>query len=279
MLERKGINIPKVLIYFALIVVCVYNLVPFLWMLSSSLKTEAEVKTYPATILPHVVTLEPYANILVWGGFITYFMNSTIISLSTALISSFLGALAGYGFSRYMFKGRTLLMTFFLASQLLPGVLLVGPYFKMLTLIGLYDTRIGLIIAQTTITLPFSVWMSKSFVDTVPVEIDQAAMVDGASRLQTFFRVVLPLITPGIVATAIFAFLLAWGDLLWALCLLSSPSLKTVTLGITELVGQFRIRWSELMGASIIAALPPVILYLLLQRFLVKGFTAGAVKE
>jgi len=202
-------------------------------MLSSSFKTEAEVKTYPATILPHVVTLEPYANILVWGGFITYFMNSAIVSLSTAFISSFLGALAGYGFSRYMFKGRTLLMTIFLASQLLPGVLLVGPYFKMLTLIGLYDTRTGLIIAQTTITLPFSVWMSKSFIDTVPVEIDQAAMVDGASRLQTFFRVVLPLIALGIVATAIFAFLLAWGDLLWALCLLSSPSLKTVTLGIT----------------------------------------------
>jgi len=279
MSRRNTSHLTGLLIYGALIFICVYNLAPFLWMISSSLKTEAEVKTYPATILPHVVTLGPYANILVWGGFITYFMNSAIISFSTAFISSFVGALAGYGFSRYMFKGRTSLMTVFLASQLLPGVLLVGPYFKMLTLVKLYDTRIGLIIAQTTITLPFSVWMLKSFIDTVPVEIDHAAMVDGASRWQAFFRVVLPLIAPGIVATTIFAFLLAWGDLLWALCLLSSPSLKTVTLGITELVGQFRIRWAELMGASIIASLPPVVLYLLLQSALVKGFTAGAVKE
>ena len=278
MTRRNAPDLARLLIYGALIFICVYSLAPFLWMISSSLKTEAEVKTYPATILPHVVTLGPYANILVWGGFVTYFMNSAIISFSTAFISSFVGALAGYGFSRYMFKGRTSLMTIFLASQLLPGVLLVGPYFKMLTLIKLYDSRIGLIIAQTTITLPFSVWMLKSFIDTVPVEIDHAAMVDGASRWQAFFRVVLPLIAPGIVATTIFAFLLAWGDLLWALCLLSSPSLKTVTLGITELVGQFRIRWAELMGASIIAALPPVILYLLLQSALTKGFTAGAVK-
>jgi len=279
MFRRNTPDLTRLLIYGALIFICVYNLAPFLWMIFSSLKTEAEVKSYPATFLPHVVTLEPYANILVWGGFITYFMNSAIISFSTAFISSFVGALAGYGFSRYMFKGRTSLMTIFLASQLLPGVLLVGPYFKMLTFIKLYDTRIGLIVAQTTITLPFSVWMLKSFIDTVPVEIDQAAMVDGASRWQAFFKVVLPLIAPGIVATTIFAFLLAWGDLLWALCLLSSPSLKTVTLGITELVGQFRIRWAELMGASIIASLPCVILYLFLQSALTRGFTAGAVKQ
>jgi multiple sugar transport system permease protein len=266
-------------IYGALAVMLVYNLTPFFWMVVSSFKSELEVVSYPATFLPKVFTTDAYEKIWLQEGFLLYFKNSLTVSLSTAALSSLVGIFAGYGFSRFRFKGRLAIMTAFLATQMIPGVLLVGPYFKMMTLAGLYDTLTGLILAQTSITLPFSVWMIKGYMDTVPIEIDQAAEVDGASRLQTLFLCIVPLVLPGLVATTIFAFLLSWGDLLWALCLISDPQKQTMTLGITQLVGQFRVYWSEIMAATVIASIIPAFLYLILQRYLVQGFTEAAVKE
>jgi len=277
MLARK--HIFWTLIYLALVVMAIYNLVPFFWMATSSLKTDYEVIDYPATILPRVVTVGAYSRMWIQENFVQYFINSLIVSISTAAISSLVGAFAAYGFSRFFFRGRSTLMTIFLASQMIPGVLLVGPYFKMLSYVALYNTLLGLILSQTTITLPFSIWMLKGYVDTIPVAIDQAAMVDGASRTSTFLLVVLPNILPGLVATIIFAFLLSWGDLLWALCLISEKSKQTMTLGVTQLVGQFRIQWSEIMAATMITTIVPAVLYLLLQSFLIKGFTEGAVKQ
>lgn len=268
-----------VFIYGALAVMIVYNLLPFFWMVISSFKSEMEVTLYPATLLPDVFTTAAYHKMWFQEGFLLYFKNSLIVSLTTAVLSSLVGIFAGYGFSRFRFRGRLALMTMFLATQMIPGVLLVGPYFKMMTLTHLYDTLFGLILAQTSITLPFSVWMIKGYMDTVPIEIDQAAEVDGASRLQTMFYCVAPLVLPGLVATMIFAFLLSWGDLLWALCLISTPSKQTMTLGITQLVGQFRVFWSEIMAATVIASIIPATLYLFLQQYLVKGFTDAAVKE
>lgn len=268
-----------ILIYLALALMAIFNLVPFFWMATSSLKTDYEVIDYPATILPRVVTFGAYSRMWTQEHFVRYFSNSLIVSISTAAFSSLVGAFAAYGFSRFSFRGRSTLMTVFLASQMIPGVLLVGPYFKMLTYVDLYDTLLGLILSQTTITLPFSIWMLKGYIDTVPIEIDQAAMVDGASRTRIFLTVVLPNIMPGLVATIIFAFLLSWGDLLWALCLISEKSKQTMTLGITQLVGQFRVQWSEIMAATMITTIVPATLYLMLQNYLVKGFTEGAVKQ
>ncbi len=148
----------------------------------------------------------------------------------------------------------------------------------MLARLGLYNTYPGLILAFTTITLPFSTWMLKGFTDTVPQELDQAALVDGCTRLGAYARVILPVIVPGMIATMIFAFLLAWGDLLWALVLTSGDDMATVTLGLSRLVTQFRIIWPQLMAGSVVAAFPPVVLYLVLQRYLVAGLTGGALK-
>lgn len=266
-------------IWILLIVVSLYCLFPFTWMLSTSLKTEAEAFKIPPTWIPIKSTIESYIGIWVRKNFGIYFFNSTVISLSTAVLSTFFGALAGYGFSRFLFIGRRFLIGFFLATQMLPGVLLVGPYFKILSKIGLYDTRTGLIIAFLTICLPFSTWMMKGFIDKVPVELDQSAMIDGCSRLGLFFRIVLPVIAPGMVATILFGFLLAWGDLLWALCLTSSEPMITVTLGIARTVGEFRIVWPMLMAGSLVGGMPAIILYVFLQRLLVQGLTAGAVKQ
>ncbi len=276
---RPGDVIAKTLIWVFLILVCIYCLIPFAWMLSTSLKTEAEAFRMPPTWIPLKLTVDSYIGIWVRKNFGIYFFNSTVISLATAALSTFFGALAGYGFSRFFFKGRRFLIGFFLATQMLPGVLLVGPYFKILSKVGLYDTRTGLIIAFLTICLPFSTWMMKGFIDKVPDELDQSAMVDGCSRLGIFFKIVLPIVAPGMVATILFAFLLAWGDLLWALCLTSSEPMITVTLGIARTVGEFRIIWPMLMAGSLVGGMPAIILYVFLQRLLVQGLTAGAVKE
>jgi multiple sugar transport system permease protein len=271
--------IGKIIMWGFLLIVCFYCLFPFAWMLSTSLKTEAEAFRIPPTWIPREPTLESYIGIWVRKNFGIYFFNSTVISLATALLSTFFGGLAGYGFSRFVFIGRRFLIGFFLATQMFPGILLVGPYFKILTKVGLYDTRTGLTVAFLTICLPFSTWMMKGFIDKVPVELDQSAMIDGCSRMGVFFRIVAPIVAPGMVATILFAFLLAWGDLLWALCLTTSESMITVTLGIARTVGEFRIIWPMLMAGSLIGGMPAIILYMLLQRLLVQGLTAGAIKE
>lgn len=268
-----------VIAYLLLVLVCLYNIAPFVWMVFTSLKTDKEAYAIPPTFWPQEPTSEAYVQVLLWTNFPRYFLNSTIISLGTALLSTLIGSLAGYGFSRFVFRGRATLIGIILASQMLPGVLLVGPYFKMLAKLGLYNTYPGLILAFTTITLPFSTWMLKGFIDTVPEELDQAALVDGCTRLGAYYKVVMPVIAPGMVATMIFAFLLAWGDLLWVLVLTSGENMATVTLGLSRLVTQFRIIWPQLMAGSVVGALPPIILYLFLQNYLVEGLTAGAVKE
>jgi len=276
---RRKLQTTTVLAYVILIGVCFFNLLPFVFMLSTSLKTDQEAYAIPPTFWPKQATLDAYTQVIVWTNFPRYFMNSTIVSLGTALLSTVLGALAGYGFSRFNFRGRGLYMGLVLATQLLPGVLLIGPYFKLLAAVGLYNTYLGLILAFTTITLPFSAWMLKGFIDTVPEEMDHAALVDGCTPLSAFTQVVLPVIAPGMVATIVFAFLLAWGDLLWALVLTSGDDMAMVTLGLSRLVTQFRIIWPQLMAGSVIASVPCMVLYLALQNYLVKGLTAGAVKE
>lgn len=276
---KKRLRPGAIIAYVTLGLVLLYTITPFLWMIFTSLKTDKEAVTIPPTLWPEEPTLAAYIQILIWGNFPIWFLNSTIISLGTALLSTLIGSFAGYGFSRFSFRGRATLIGVILASQMLPGVLLVGPYFKLLTTIGLYNTYPGLILAFTAITLPFSTWMLKGFIDTVPEELDDAALIDGCGSLGAYFRVILPLIAPGMVATVIFAFLLAWGDLLWVLVLTSGEKMTTVTLGLTRLVTQFRIIWPQLMAGSMIGALPPLVLYLLLQNYLVEGLTAGAVKE
>jgi multiple sugar transport system permease protein len=271
---------PAIIIAYVILgLVLLYTLTPFVWMLFTSLKTDKEAVAIPPTLWPKEPTLDAYLQILIWGNFPIWFMNSSIISLGTALLSTLVGSFAGYGFSRFSFRGRASLIGIILASQMLPGVLLVGPYFKMLTSVELYNTYPGLILAFTAITLPFSTWMLNGFIDSVPEELDDAALIDGCGRLGAYLKVILPLIAPGMVATVIFAFLLAWGDLLWVLVLTSGEKMTTVTLGLTRLVTQFRIIWPQLMAGSAIGALPPLILYLLLQNYLVEGLTAGAVKE
>lgn len=257
----------------------VFVLFPFVWMVLTSLKTETEALRIPVVWLPERSTMAAYTTMWLRKNYATYFFNSTVISLTTAVLSTILGAMAGYGFSRFALRGRAFLMGLVLTTQMLPGVLVVGPYFRILSEVGLYDTRTGLIIAFLTICLPFATWMLKGFIDGIPVELDEAAMVDGGSRFGIFFRIILPLVRPGMVATMLFAFLLAWGDLLWVQTLTHSEAMVTVTLAIARTVLEFYVNWPELMAGALMGGFPGIVLYLLMQRWLVQGLTAGAIKQ
>jgi multiple sugar transport system permease protein len=273
--ERR---LDAVVSYTLLTVSALFALFPIAWMLSTSFKTEAEALSLPVHWIPQRPTLAAYIEMWTLKPFGTYFYNSTVVSGLTALLSTTLGALAGYGFSRFHFRGRTTLLGGFLATQMISGVLVIGPYFKLLAALELYNTLTGLIIAYVTICLPFAAWMSKGYFDSIPRELDEAGLIDGASRLQIFLRILLPIALPGTVAILLFAFLLAWQDLLWALCLISIDEKRTVTLGVAFAVGEFIVKWPMLTAASLIGCLPTIILYLALQRFYVEGLARGAVK-
>lgn len=265
-------------LYAALTTMTVVVLFPLAWMLSTSLKTESEALAIPVSWWPRHPTVSAYAEMWTEKPFLTYFMNSAIVSGSTAIAATLLGGLAGYGFSRFRVSRASWILGAILATQMLPGGLLIGPYFKALSALGLYNTRLGLALPFITISLPFAIWMSKAFFDTVPKEIDESGLVDGCTRWQAFRWLVVPLAAPGFVATAIFSFLLAWQDLLWSLVLTSTDRMRTVTVGIMLLIGLFKVKWPMLCAASLIAALPAILLYLSLQRYLVQGLTGGAVK-
>jgi multiple sugar transport system permease protein len=276
--ERQERRVDAVVSYGLLILATLFALFPILWMLSTSLKSEAEALSLPIRWIPKRFTLQAYGEMWTMKPFAIYFWNSIVVSGVTALLSTIVGALAGYGFSRFQFRGRTSLLAFFLATQMISGVLVIGPYFQILAALELYNTLTGLVIAYVTICLPFAAWMSKGYFDSIPKELDEAGLVDGASRLQIFLRIICPIAVPGTVSTLLFAFLLAWQDLLWALCLISIDEKRTVTLGVAFLVGEFVIQWPMLTAASLIGSLPTILLYLFLQRFYVEGLARGAVK-
>ena len=276
--ERKERRIDAIVSYGMLILATAFALFPILWMLSTSFKSEAEALSLPIRWIPKQFTLRAYGEMWTMKPFATYFWNSIVVSGVTALLSTIVGALAGYGFSRFRFRGRTSLLAFFLATQMISGVLVIGPYFQILAVFELYNTLTGLVIAYVTICLPFAAWMSKGYFDSIPKELDEAGLVDGASRLQIFFRIIMPIALPGTVSTLLFAFLLAWQDLLWAMCLVATDEKRTVTLGVAFAVGEYMIKWPMLTAASLIASLPTILLYLFLQRYYVEGLARGAVK-
>jgi multiple sugar transport system permease protein len=276
--NQKERRLDAVMSYGLLTFSAIFALLPIVWMLSTSLKSEAEALSVPIHWIPQQPTVGAYVEMWTLKPFGLYFWNSIVVSGVTAALSTALGALAGYGFSRFHFRGRTSLLAFFLATQMISGVLVIGPYFRILAAVELYNTLTGLVIAYVTICLPFAAWMSKGYFDSIPKELDEAGLVDGASRLQIFLRIICPIALPGTVSTLLFAFLLAWQDLLWALCLISIDDKRTVTLGVAFSVGEFIIKWPMLTAASLIGSLPTIILYLFLQRYYVEGLARGAVK-
>jgi multiple sugar transport system permease protein len=257
------------------------TLFPLLWMVSTSLKSDGEMTNIPPHWIPSSITGEHYVNVVARHiPFIRYFVNSLIVALGVTFLSIFVGTLAAYGFSRYpVFKSNSLLLIFFLAGQMFPAVMLVIPSFVLLRSLHLLNSYLGLILANTSTVLPFAIYMLNGFFDTLPRELEEAARIDGCSRLGALWHIAIPLTMPGIVATAFMAFVIAWDDYVLALQLITGDDKKTLPVGIvSSLVGQMGVKWGDMMAASVLMSLPVIVAFVFVQRRLLEGLTAGAIK-
>lgn len=265
--------------YVILILMAVMVLIPILWMVSTSIKIEAETITIPPKWIPEHPTLDSHQRLWTEYPFLTYFKNSIIISMGAVLLSVGFSCLAGYGVTRFRFRGKQSFLSFLLITQMFPSIMLLIPYYKVLDTYGLKDSLLGMILVYISFTVPFCSWMMVGFFKTIPLELDEAAIIDGCSRWKAFYKIILPMTLPGISSSAIYAFITAWNEYMFAQVLINTPGLKTVPLGIAELNGYYKILWNDMMAASVIASLPLVILFIFLQKYFISGLTAGAVKQ
>ena len=256
----------------------VVALFPFYWMLNTALKPAAEVMRAPPSFISPNWSLDGFRTVLSERPVLRWFANSMIVALGSTAIATSLAVLAAYGLTRFYMRSAGAILVLLLFAKMLPETLLVIPYFQMMSELGLIDTHLALILVYSSYSTPFAVWMLVGFFRSIPREIDEAAMVDGASRLTALRVVILPMARPGLVAAALFTFLVAWNAYVWALVLTTTAGHAVMSLGVASMIGEYRVQWNELMAAALIATMPVVGLYAFLDRHLVSGLTAGAVK-
>ncbi len=273
----------KLITVFLVVLVCAFALFPFLWMISTSFKPAEEVYTNTPAFIPDNPTAQGYTEMLTTESstfdFKKWAVNSVVIALMTTIFSMVIATLGGYGISRFRFRGRGALSYIVLTTQVLPGSLLMIPLYIIMGNLQLLDTRLGLVIAYATFSVPFCTWMMKGFFDSIPLSLEEAAKVDGAGRFRCFATVVMPLTVPGLVATGLFAFINGWNEYLFASTFMKSYENWTLPMGIASFQGQYTTNWGTLMAGSVLVTIPVVILFLTLQKHLVGGMTAGAVKQ
>ncbi len=261
---------------WALILVIVF---PLFWMVLTSVKPQTELFARPPAFLPRTVTFEHYATLLTRTNFVRYFINSTILAVSTTLVVIAIATLGAYSLVRFRYKGRETLALTVLFTYLLPSVVLIIPLYLLMVRLGLSNTLASLVIAYTTFALPYALWLLRAFMQGIPEDLEAAALVDGASRLGAFRDVILPQLLPGIVSTALFTFILSWNEYLFALVLVNSDAARPLTTGVmTMLISSFNIEWSLLMAASVMMSVPLIVVFAFLQSYLTRGFGAGGVK-
>lgn len=269
-------------IFMALLLI--YSLVPMLWMLSTSLKSEYAATQYPPRWIPQYPTIQQYRDLLnptgeVGKEFLRYLANSIGVSLATTFFGLVVGIPAAYAFSRFRFPGKDVLFFGVLFRNMFPAVVFLIPLFIMMQRLHLINTYWSLIITYLTFGLPLSIWLLKGFYDNIPVELEMAARIDGATRWQAFRIIVMPLSSPGIIATAIYAFIQAWNEYVYARTFINSEEKMTMPVGLGRFFTEYASNWPGLMAASFIMSVPVVVLFLLLQRYFVQALTEGAVKH
>jgi ABC-type glycerol-3-phosphate transport system permease component len=275
----KNASLPaKIAIAIGVVILLFLCIFPFAWMTLSSIKTIGELYTVPPVWLPKVPSFENYKKVLFDSNIPRYFLNSTIISLGSTALALALAVFASYGFARFRFRGKGLAQAFILLGQLIPTAAIIVPLFITLRIFGLVNTYLGLIIVYTIVTLPLSVWMLTSYFRAIPVELEEAAVIDGASRLGILFRITLPLSLPGVVAIVVYAFVTTWNEFIFALVLAQDYRVKTLPIGIAEFTTEFNTDWGAVMSASLIMTVPIALLFMLMQKMFIGGLTAGAVK-
>ncbi|WP_226781524.1 carbohydrate ABC transporter permease [Oceaniglobus trochenteri] len=255
-----------------------FSVLPIVWLVITSFKTEAEIVTDTITFLPQSLQLQNYRDVWAQSNYPSLMWNSIVTTFYTVTICMVAGSLAAYSFSRNAFPLRRELMLFYLVVRMFPAVLIIIPLFLILRTVGLLDTRFGLSLAYASFLLPLFVWMMKGFFDAVPPDLERAARIDGCTRIGAMVRVVLPLVKGGLGACAVFVAIGAWNEYLFALMLTSSAGSRTWPVGLQMMVGEFQLPWGLLAASGVISILPVVALFAIVQRAMVRGLTVGAIK-
>ncbi|MFC5451079.1 carbohydrate ABC transporter permease [Paenibacillus aestuarii] len=254
------------------------TLLPFYWMIVTSLKTRQEIYSGKLTLWPKALTWVNYVDTLQNTSFPRYLLNSFTVSMCSAILVLLASILGGYSLARYQFKGKKLVLVSFLATQMVPVMVILVPLFITFGQIHLLNKLPSLIITYTAMNIPFCLITMSSFFQRIPVSLEEAAMIDGCNKFQTMTKVVLPMMQPGIVATFVFAFIGAWNDLFFGVMFTNSESAKTVPVGLSSFVQKFDINWGQMSAAGMISLIPVIIMFAIVQKYIVAGLTQGAVK-
>ncbi len=274
---RRGLS-RAVAIYAGAAVLALWGAFPFLWMLSTSLKQSSEVFASPPTLVPRQLTLGNFARLLTETNFATYFGNSLTVSFATVALTLGVSAVGAYGLTRFRFPGREAIAGLILLTYMFAPIMVIIPFYILVKQLGLVNTHLALVLSYTTFCLPFCLWLLRAFFQSVPLELEEAALVDGAHRGRAVWHVVLPLALPGIIAAGIFTFILAWNDFLFALVLISSDELKTLPVGVNDLFNATIVDWGMIMAAGVMITLPTVGFFAGVQRYLIRGWGSGGLK-
>ena len=279
---RLARRLSRVFLYLAMVLIVFVVAFPLFWMVSNSFKPKTEIYVQPPTLLPMVWTLQNYLDLFALTKFGYYYRNSIIVATCATVLAITVGSLAAYALTRFRLLGFSLYLRVILFTYMLPSVLLMIPLYILAVDVGLQDTLLALIIANSTGALPFTIWLLRSYFATIPVELEEAAMIDGCGRLQAFMRVVLPIAIPGIIATSLFAFTAAWNEFLYALVFINTDDLRTLPVGLLSWVGKGDSQmdvWSMLLAAAVLTTAPVLVFYGLVQRHLVVDLSAGGSKS
>ncbi len=270
----------NVMLCIVSVLVLCFLLFPLFWTLNTSLKTEQEIFQNPPTFYPHVLNTQSYAAQVETGDFNMFrsFANSFLISLSSMLIAVVLAVPASYAIAKYRFKGRKVMLLFFLVTQMLPVSVLLTPMFIMFKGMHVYNTWWSAILADTTIGIPFSILILKNYFASIPKELEEAAYIDGCTRFGAFMRILVPVAKPGIIVCAVFSFLYAWGDLAYGMTFILDQQKRPITAGIFNFMGQYGTRWSYLSAFAIVTIIPVAVIFIFMQKYIIAGMTNGAVK-
>jgi ABC-type glycerol-3-phosphate transport system permease component len=271
-------NLAIVIAYVILVALLFFALAPVALMIGTAFKPNVEIFQVPPHWLPRAPTLSNFHKVMFNSGIPRYALNSIIIATLMTFTALVLGKMAGYGFSRFKFRGNRALSLFMLLGQLIPLIALIVPFFQIFDAVGLLDTKIGIALAHLTTALPLVTWMSASYFSTIPVELDEAAILDGCTRMQALRKVVLPVALPGIISIALFAFLMSWNEFVLASVLTNTDNSKTLPIGLSEFATMFTVDWGSTMAAAFLMTVPVVAVFLLFQKQFVSGLSAGAVK-
>ncbi len=264
-----------ILVFFFLVIV-----LPIYWIAATSFKTSGEILDLNnVTYYPHEVTTENYTGLFSQYNYLTLLTNSLIVSVTSAFVITLLSMLGGYALARYKFKGKSAVILFFLVTQMIPGILVIIPLYLRFSEMGLINTHLGLFIYYVTVNLPFCLVTMRSFFERIPVTLEEAARVDGCNKMQSLFKIVLPIMFPGIVSVFVFGFIGAWNELIAGSIFISTPDMWTIPVGLKTLIGKYNVEWGLLMAGGVMALLPTAVMFAAMQKFIVEGMTAGAVKE